>query len=578
MKIGDLFHAALIGALLCATTCGLAPLAPAQAFSSVMLPPGMEGDPSAPSAPDSSLYANGTRAINEGRWSDAAAIFSQVAALKGDHADGALYWKAYAENRQGLAIPALSTCNQLRHDFSRSRWIDECGALEIEIRAQSGKPVPPQAEQDENLKLLALNALMRQDESRALAQIQEILKSDFSERSKEGTIFILSQSKSAQARELLNEIAQKKINAPHSSPVLQMEATAALEGRLLVPLTPVIGDKSRAITLDVVVTDKSGQPVSGLKPEDFKLIDNKQLQSLISVQAANGMKAKADPPVEAILLIDAVNVPFQTVAMERQWLAAFFKENGGELALPTSLIILTDDGMNLQNRPTRDGKALQAFLDANATGLRRIRRSEGKEGAVEREQASLNALNLLAVQLANRPGRKLLLWLSHGWNVISNPMWIGGEKDRETIYELISTLSTGLRTSRITLYCISPNGGYGRDENYKTYLKGVDSPKHADLGDLLLPVVATQSGGQVPYEGNDLAIVINRCIRDAQNYYVLTFNPPKASHANEYHGIEVEIGKPGLNARTRSSYYAQTTVTGEPPMPKFSLQTVEESK
>jgi VWFA-related protein len=308
------------------------------------------------------------------------------------------------------------------------------------------------------------------------------------------------------------------------------------------------------------------------------LLDNKQPQSLISVEAANGMKAKADPPVEVFLLIDAINVPFETIAMERQWLAAFFKENGGELALPTSLILLTDDGMNIQNRPTRDGKTLQAFLDANATGFRKTRRAEGLQGVVEREQASLNALNLLALQLSNRPGREMLLWLSHGWSVISNPGWIGGEKDRQAIYESISSFSTELRKARITLYCISPYEGYGRDENYKTYLRGVNSPKHADLGDLLLPVLATQSGGQVPYEGNDLGIPINHCIADARAYYVLTFNPPPAAHANEYHSLEVQVGKPGLKARTRTSYYALTTVTGEPPMPKFSLQTVEESR
>lgn len=543
-----------------------------QAFSGSIEPAASEGGLAASSTTDSVLYANGTRAINEGRWSDAAAIFDKVAQQRGAHADGALYWKAYAENKQGQSKSSLSTCAMLRREYRSSSWISECGALEIEIRARSGQPVQPKAEQDENLKLLALNSLMRQDESRALEQIREILKSDSSERFKEGTIYILAQSQSAQARELLNEIAQKKLEAPHSSPVLQAQATAALQGHLSAPAAAAMASGDSAITLDVVVTDKSGQPVSGLQPENFKLIDNKQPQTLISVQAANGMKAKADPPVEAILLIDAINVPFETIAMERQWLAAYFKENGGELALPTSIILLTDDGMKIQNRSTRDGKVLQAYLDANATGLRRIRRSEGKEGAVERQQASLNALHLLSLRLNNRPGRKLVLWLSHGWTIISNPEWIGGEKDRQAIYESISSLSTELRKARITLYCISPFGGYGRDENYMSYLKGVDNPKHADLGGLLLPVLATQTGGQVPYGGNDLSIVIDRCIADARAYYMLTFNPPAAVHANEYHGIDVQVDKPGLTVRTRSGYYAQPSAAALQSFPNVSLQ------
>ena len=58
---------------------------------------------------DASLYADGTRAINESRWQDAAGLFDKVAQLHGEHAEGALYWKAYAENKEGQAASALST-------------------------------------------------------------------------------------------------------------------------------------------------------------------------------------------------------------------------------------------------------------------------------------------------------------------------------------------------------------------------------------------------------------------------------------------------------------------------------------
>src|SRR5271157_1392861 len=320
--------------------------------------------------------------------------------------------------------------------------------------------------------------------------------------------------------------AQGQIDQTQPVPALQTTAAALPQGLNSSQTgSPYPAAAPGSLTFDVVVIDKSGAAVSGLQPADFKLFDNSQPQSIVSLRAVNGMKVKADPPVEVILLIDAVNAPPQTITMERQWLVEFFKENGGELALPTSFVILTDKGLNYQNRPARDGKVLQAFLDANIPGLRNTRPSEKLQGAVEREQASLKALNLLALQLSKRPGRKLLIWLSYGWSVISNPAWIGGEKDRQAIYGSITSLSTALRKARITLYCISPFGGYGRDENYTKYLKGVDDPNHADMGDLLLPVIATQTGGQVPYEGNDLAIVIDRCIKDARSFYVLTFNP-----------------------------------------------------
>ncbi len=144
-------------------------------------------------APDSSAYADGVRAINDGRWSDAIAIFTRISDQGGDHAEGALYWMAYAENKQGQGSQALDTCGKLRREHQGSNWIDECGALEIEIHARSGQPVHPNAEQSDNLKLLALASLMQHDEKRALAQIQEILDSDSSEKLKQGALFIMGE-------------------------------------------------------------------------------------------------------------------------------------------------------------------------------------------------------------------------------------------------------------------------------------------------------------------------------------------------------------------------------------------------
>ena len=145
----------------------------------------------APSNPTSKLCADGTRAIDQGRWADAVKIFSQVASQHADHADAALYWKAYAENKLGQSKASQASCAELRGGYPKSRWLDDCGALEVEIRARSGKPVEIDPNQSDDVKLLALNTLMRQDEPRALAEIQEILNGDSSEKLKREAEFIL---------------------------------------------------------------------------------------------------------------------------------------------------------------------------------------------------------------------------------------------------------------------------------------------------------------------------------------------------------------------------------------------------
>jgi len=560
MKTKIMFCSAFLIARLCAPIAGHAQFTQEQSFLGGLPPVGMEYTLAAADAPDSKAFADGTRAINEGRWSDAVAIFSNVVQQRSANADGALYWKAYAENKLGEAQPALDTCGELRRDYPRSRWIDDCGALEIEIHSKSNQPVQPNAEPDENLKLLALSAMMQKDESRAVGEIQKILESGSSENLKEKAVFILAQGRSNQAQDLLGQIAKGKINPANPNPVLQAKAARLLRnlgGKPAGSPYPAPGNGNRTMTLDVVVTDKSDAPVSGLQLSDFKLFDNMQPQNLVSVQAASAMSPNADPPVEVFLVYDAINMPFIARANQRQLLVDYFNQNGKVLDLPTSLLVLTDNGISEQNRPTRDGAALLRVLDASYSGFMQIKRYEGLEGALLREEDSLKALNLFAVQQSKRPGRKLFIWLGEGWGVASKPNSIGGPKRRQSIYDYIATLSTALREARITLYEIIPVSGIGRGDIYMQYVKGVRDINHADLGDLSLPVLATQTGGQVLMGIRDLASLIDRCVTDAKTYYVLTYNPPPAAHPNEYHDIVIKVDRPGLTARTRIGYYSQ---------------------
>jgi hypothetical protein len=192
--------ALLVGIVWLPLSCAALALS-GQSFTGSELAAGTEGAPRAGGLPagaaaatdaaDTNSFADGTRAINESRWADAVRIFTQVAAQHGEHADGALYWKAYAEDKLGQSTLAVNACTELRSGYPRSRWIDDCGALEIELRAKTGKPVQIEAGDSDDVKLLALNTLMRQDEPRALAEIQAILNGDSSETLKKEAEFIL---------------------------------------------------------------------------------------------------------------------------------------------------------------------------------------------------------------------------------------------------------------------------------------------------------------------------------------------------------------------------------------------------
>jgi len=78
------------------------------------------------------------------------------------------------------------------------------------------------------------------------------------------------------------------------------------------------------IYLDVVVTRKSGPPVSGLQQQDFTLIDNKLPQTITSFRALSG----SDAHVEVLLVVDTVNVDFEKVAFVREEIDKFLRADG----------------------------------------------------------------------------------------------------------------------------------------------------------------------------------------------------------------------------------------------------------
>jgi VWFA-related protein len=329
------------------------------------------------------------------------------------------------------------------------------------------------------------------------------------------------------------------------------------------PLTAATAQTAvdRSVSLDVVVTDKSGKPVSGLQQQDFTLLDDKQPKTITSFRAVNEAAEPDDPPMQVILLVDAVNTSFMTVSHQRQELENFLRQDGGKLLMPTSLVFLTDKSTEIRPVPTRDGNALADSLKANASSLRVIGRSQGFYGAVERAQISLRTLEGLTAYELTQPGRKLLIWLSTGWPLLSGPNTYLSEKEQQGLFSTIVALSATLRRARMTVYSIDPAGaadaGSFRTFFYETFLKGVKSAKSVQNGNLGLQVLAVQSGGLVLNSSNDIVSSMVKCVDDAKAFYILSFDSPPADNPNEYHNLQIKIDKPGLTARTRTGYYAQ---------------------
>jgi len=184
-------------------------LAQGDFVSSSLLSSEVMADLSDDQSREEELYSDGTDSLDEGKWDSASDKFSQVIQLHGKKADAALYWKAYALQKLGRRDEALASVAELKKQFPRSPWLKDAGALELEVRQAQGKPVDPHHQDDDELKILALNSLMDRDPKSALPQIEKVLSSPRnSPKVKAHALFVLAQSDSPEAQRVLVSVAR----------------------------------------------------------------------------------------------------------------------------------------------------------------------------------------------------------------------------------------------------------------------------------------------------------------------------------------------------------------------------------
>jgi VWFA-related protein len=321
------------------------------------------------------------------------------------------------------------------------------------------------------------------------------------------------------------------------------------------------GTTDRRITLDVVVTDKSGNPAAGLQQGDFTILDNKRQQTIASFSATGESSNTEDAPGRVVFVLDTVNTSFRAVGHAREQLEKFLRRNDGQLPVPMSLVIFTENETRVQGTPTRNGNVLADSVHAiDAGALRNLQGAEfGNE--LERVHISVRALGKLVAYEAKQPGWKLMIWMSAGWPLIYGPNDTLTEEGKLVTFQAVVKLSTDLRQGHLTLYSIDPLGmddaaGLGTIY-YQNFLDPVASAKKVQDANLGLQVIAVQSGGQVLNRNNDVASLIADCVADVKAHYTVGFDSTAAGHADEYHDLQVKVNKPGMIVRTRTGYYAQ---------------------
>jgi VWFA-related protein len=359
------------------------------------------------------------------------------------------------------------------------------------------------------------------------------------------------------------ETSQVPVQATVSSEPVKMQANAPPEG---------------LIHLDVAATDREGKPFSGLAAKDFTLMDNGVPQKIVSFAESNQTTDENERLTEVVLVLDEVNLSPVQLELVKNESIKFLRQNGGHLSQPASIYWFTTSGLYATATPTTDGNALAEDVAHHGSPrtVWAIPRSRDPFVTAESERyarwdRSLRAVYSIAIERRSDPGRKLLLWMGFGW-----PVARGQVEHKDTAFSSLVELSMRIREARMVISEVTARTkplAFDFKATYLDYLVGIRTPSDLEERGLdpyshfALPVLAIQSGGLVLDELSDISRSIEHCVEDARVFYTMSFDPPTAALPDEYHDLKVQIGAPGLTARTNIGYYDQPVFYDQPRFP-----------
>jgi VWFA-related protein len=346
---------------------------------------------------------------------------------------------------------------------------------------------------------------------------------------------------------------------------------------------------TREVLLDVVVTDKSGQPVTGLTATDFNVTEEGDAQRLTHVEEHHPMgaeelaKLKAAPalppntftnflPVantnaSTVILLDALDTNVQAQMELREQLIDYLKHM--QAGTPVAIFQL-DTEMRLIQGFTADP---QVLLDA-AKGKRDMPQLQKlvRGSPDEYRRAKLGILHagfqMMGRYLAGFPGRKNLVWFAGAipTSYVSDPLGTDVGKSFKDDFSVTgdnpADLVDALTLSRVAVYPIDARGlqtppmfeagNNGRPSmNGGMRFEGRQAYQHMDLD-----TIADATGGKAYYNTNGLKEKLALIVNNGSNYYTLAYATTNQKWEGQFRHIKLTVTRAGAQVQYRRGYYA----------------------
>jgi VWFA-related protein len=331
--------------------------------------------------------------------------------------------------------------------------------------------------------------------------------------------------------------------------------------------------------LNVKVTDASGNPVMGLTPEDFTLIDNEQPRALASLRFVAHGSPVASPRV--VLLLDVLNQSTREFAADVAGIRGYLSRVSGQLDTPIAVAVLSGFGLNIGEASRDRGEVLHQ-LDVMTRDMEAVRCEDlsaapaldsatwNNRSTVQRapEQApncmndkfilSVTSLEHLALKEVDTPGRVILIWIGPGWPWLDGKQFMPDTPQiKENFFEHLALVTTAMREGQVTLDAVLSLNRRRAAKEREALPDGVANAEEMTSVSLSMTALVQQSGGQTQDESDGIPNAIAECMRDAEFFYVLAFDFPASPTPHQLHLLRIMVNRAGANVRTNTVYYAE---------------------
>ncbi|MGA9773549.1 MAG: VWA domain-containing protein [Blastocatellia bacterium] len=287
----------------------------------------------------------------------------------------------------------------------------------------------------------------------------------------------------------------------------------------------VIKLKADLVTIDATVTDKDGNFIRNLKPEDFILYEDDQQQQLEFFDATE--QASMTRPLAVVVAIDTSgSIKPEEIQRQREATENFIK-----LVRPESIfavLAFNSEMRVLQDFTSDPRKISQAFQKiGEATGSSRI------FGSIDR---AVSMLKRAPRYRNNRRLRRVVIVLTDGYDNVSAP-------DQDDLIRRAND-------AEVTVYSIT----------LPSYLPGAGSNKRMMTLLDVSRIVPNTGGADFSADTRDFSPVFKAIAEEIRSSYTLAYYPSEKSRRDgRLHQLRVECRHSGAIIRTSRTSYQMVT-------------------